>query len=213
MSKEHRGRWAGAEVVCVASGPSLTGEDCEAVRCWREAGDDRRVVAINNTYQRAPWADVLYSGDLPWWDHYVHCCKAGEWPEFRGERWTQSALATRRHGIRWIRAESGEGLRSDRIFTGGNSGYQALQLAVLFGSKRVILLGYDLKKTGGRGHWHLDHPREMGNGTRHHVWAQKFDRLAPMLSAAGVEVCNATRETAIRLIPRVELGEALGALV
>lgn len=208
MNIDPRGRWAGAEVVCIASGPSLTAEDCITVGVWKAWGGNRRVIAVNNSFLRAPWADVLYSGDRPWWDEYERRCRS-DWPMFHGERWSQSADAKRRHGTNWVRSEPGEGLSADRIHNGGNSGYQALQLAVLFGAKRVILLGYDMQKMGGRAHWHEDHPAGLGNGTRHDIWAERFDRLAPKLAAVGVVVFNATRQTALARYPRISLEAAL----
>ncbi|HCZ48509.1 MAG TPA: hypothetical protein DCZ11_05850, partial [Gammaproteobacteria bacterium] len=46
-----------------------------------------------------------------------------------------------------------------RIHQGGNSGYQALNLAVLLGAERVILLGYDMHG----GHWHGRHGGRLNN--------------------------------------------------
>src|SRR5690348_256930 len=58
-----RGRWTGSHVVCIASGPSLTADQCEQVRKWRQEEtqeqEKRRVIVVNTTYQIALWADAL----------------------------------------------------------------------------------------------------------------------------------------------------------
>lgn len=79
----------------------------------------------------------------------------------------------------------------------------------MFGAARIVLLGYDMQRTGGRKHWHADHPDRMGNGIMHSKWAERFDRLALKLDALGVDVINATRETALRKFRRASLAEAL----
>lgn len=210
---EARYRWAGATVVCIASGPSLTETDCCAVAEWRSSepkhGPMRRVVVINTSFLLAPRADVLYAADRLWWGRYEREVSSGSWPGFAGERWSLSQDANREYGVRVVPHELGEGLAKDRIYAGGNGGYQAVQLTALFGASRIILLGYDMQKSRGRSHWHGDHPAPLGNGTAHKEWAKRLDRLSSRLSAAGIEVANASRETALTKYPRVELTEVL----
>src|SRR5690606_3319410 len=64
----HR-RWR--EVVCIASGPSLTADDCEAVKAWRAQEEGRGVIVTNTTFRLCPWADVLYALDAAWWKQYL----------------------------------------------------------------------------------------------------------------------------------------------
>lgn len=51
-------------IVCVASGESLTRADVNYCR------GKARVLAINDNYRIAPWADWLYACDGRWWDVY-----------------------------------------------------------------------------------------------------------------------------------------------
>lgn len=207
-----RDRWAGAKVVCIASGPSLTEIDCCAVAEWRAAepknGPRRRVIVINTSYLLQPRADVLYAADRLWWERYEREVSAGRWPGFAGERWTLSPEANRLYGVRLVASQAGEGFVPDRIFTGGNGGYQAVQLAALFGAAHIVLLGYDMQASG-RSHWHGDHPNPLGNGTAHAHWAKRLDRLALKLSCAGIKTLNASRESALTKYPRVTLEEGL----
>ncbi|UHQ21896.1 hypothetical protein LVB77_14600 [Lysobacter sp. 5GHs7-4] len=100
------------------------------------------------------------------------------------------------------------GRRPDRIRQGGNSGFQAVSLALHFGASRVVLLGYDMQFTGGRKHWHGDHPDKMGNPLpkRFLDWRQRFAELAQQ---STVPIINASRETGLSCFPRMDLDACL----
>ena len=89
----------------------------------------------------------------------------------------------------------------------GNSGGGAIAMAVKAGASRVILLGYDCQKSGGKVHWHGDHPQGLGNAGSMPKWPEQFKRLAA--SIEGVEVINCSRDTALRAFPRMALEDAL----
>lgn len=86
-----------------------------------------------------------------------------------------------------------------------NSGAQALFLMPVLGASRVILTGYDMQ---GR-HWHEDYATKNPSAENLELWRKGFPALAAWLAALGVEVLNASRETALTCFPRVDLREAL----
>jgi hypothetical protein len=88
-----------------------------------------------------------------------------------------------------------------------NSGAGALRLAAQCGAKRIVMLGYDGQKTGGRSHWHADHPAGLGNAGSVDLWPAQFAKIAGDM--AGVEIINASRDTAITAFPRSSLPAAL----
>lgn len=124
---------------------------------------------------------------------------------------TRDAGAAHRYGLEWIRSENAPGLSLDPevIHEGGNSGYQALNLAYHAGAGRIVLLGYDMQRTGGRAHWFGDHPRGLQVSSPFEDWRRRFDALAADLARAGVEVINASRETALTCFRRAPL-ESIG---
>jgi hypothetical protein len=200
--------WSGATVVIMASGPSLTVDDCERVRRWRADDDDRRAIAINTTFRVAPWADVVYACDARWWD--VYAAEVGATcPD--ADRWTAELPARERHGVSHIPNFRCPGLyrRPGAINQGVNSGYQAIGLAYQFGAARIILLGYDMQQTGGKSHHHGDHPKGLVQALPYALWLQAFPALAKDLAAVGVSVVNATRTTALKAFPLVDLAKAL----
>lgn len=196
--------------VCIASGPSLTQADCEVVR--KAQSDGRcRVIVINSTFVVAPWADVLYAGDFAWWMHYAEQVKRGKWQAFAGERWTCSSNAKTRLKCQHIQGVQAGGLSKNpgTIVLGGNSGHATVGLAVEFGARRVVLLGYDMQRTGNRSHHHGDHPRPLGNGNNFPTWVRRMGVLAKDAERRGIEIVNCTRATALTCFKRLALDEAL----
>ncbi len=180
------------------------------MRLARES-DRCRVVVVNSSYVAAPFADILYAGDFSWWVHYERQVKARKWPEFAGERWTASSNAAKRHQCNWVQGVQGGGLSKNpgSIILGGNSGHAALGLAVELGAKRVVLLGYDMQRTGGRSHHHGDHPAPLGNGNSFPTWVRRFGLVAEQAPKRGIEIINASRATALTCFQRKSIDEAL----
>lgn len=170
------------------------------------------MIVVNTSFRRAPWADVLYACDKPWWKEYVAEVDA---TFGAGERWSTSVRASGDYRLHHVASkQEGKPWGDNSISRGLNSGHQALSLAVMFGARRVILLGYDFQRTGGQSHWHGDHPRgsdpvPLGNLGRVERWVDQMGYLAIDLRQKGVKVMNATRDTALRCFPRVDLEEAL----
>lgn len=96
---------------------------------------------------------------------------------------------------------SAVGLGKDKIHFGGNSGYQAMNLAYLFGAKKIVMLGFDMKLKNGKQHYFGQHPyHRAGQGPNEALfkaWTKNFIDMARDLKAEGVEVVNASRESAI----------------
>lgn len=142
---------------------------------------------------------MLYACDQKWWEKYHHeVVESG----FAGELWTQDNRAAQRFGLNRMQGTSAPGLGRTHIHWGGNSGYQAINLAYLWGAARVVLMGYDMQRTEGKSHWFGDHPKGLSGNSPYATWVQKFDRLSADLKSEGVEVINATRETALTCFPR-----------
>lgn len=197
-------RWAGRTVAIAASGPSQDGEDLDEIRgrC--------PIVAINNTWELAPWAEVLYSCDRKWWDVNVAARSI-----FAGEKWTCDESAALLYDLRLVIGRPGCGYApTGPILHHFNSGAQAIQLAAQWGATRIVLLGFDHRNApDGRKHWHGDHASvelNMRPNWRKHIAAMHV--LAAGLREHGVEVLNASRETALDCWPRVDLEDLLPTL-
>jgi hypothetical protein len=190
-------RWDGFSVAILASGESLSVEQCEAVRAWRGRAANRKVIAINTTFRRAPWADLLYACDATWWAEYLEEVRR----DFAGELWTQdSATAQKNAGVKFIRSDRGKGLckKAGIVNQGANSGYQAIGLAYWSGSADVFLLGYDMRG----GHWHGNHPPKLQKNNRFDVFLTNFTSLAiDVEKEAGFAVVNCTPKSSLKAFP------------
>lgn len=200
--------WPGSTVVCMASGPSLTPEDVAYVR------GKARVIVTNRTYQMAPWADVHYGADAKFWKWMANGdmgMKDG--PEqlrtFAGLRYSLEREAAK-FGVSILQftGESGLELRPFALRTGANSGYQAINLAVLLGAVRIILLGYDMHDgPHGKTHWHS--PYKYPSRHQYAKYLRLFPTLVEPLNAAGVEVVNCTPGSSIHCFPKKSLRDVL----
>lgn len=96
------------------------------------------------------------------------------------------------------------------VGAGGNSGFQALNLAVQFGARTIILVGFDMH-IGAGVHWHGKHPPGLNNPGPATVarWRAKLDAQAARVAALGVTVLNASPGSALTAYPKMTLEEAL----
>jgi len=195
--------WPGSTIVCLGGGPSLTPADVHAVRVDRHA----HVIAINDAYLLAPRADILYAADRAWIDQHDGV------PSFLGPKYSiESHDTTSRPDWTILRNTGWLGLETDPsgLRAGHNSGYQAINLAVHFGARRILLLGYDMAPSeDGREHWFQDGPdRKM---SPYPQMCAAFETLVEPLAALGVEVINCSRRTALTAFPCQPLEVALSA--
>jgi len=194
-------------VVLIGGGPSLTPEQVE--KCRGKA----TVIAINSAVFLAPWADALYFCDEQWYRWHEQTVK-----NFKGLKVTleNRKLAAELPGLVCMRQDGGKdgepgGLceAKDGLRTGLNSGYQAINLAVHWGARRIVLLGYDMKPAlNGRMHWHTEHPVPTPKDAPL-AFLPHFDTLLEPLARLGVQVLNATPGSALEAFPKVSLEEAL----
>lgn len=213
MLQRTRPRWSDLCVVA-ASGPSLNDEVAAACR-------GVPVVAVNDAWRLFPFAAVLYACDEAWWDVYDGA------RAFAGERWSSHGNAQHndkracaaRHGLALIRGSEGEGFARDPglVHYGDNSGHQAVNLAAHFigWCGRIVLVGFDLRAPEGRRHFFGDHPgrlhRSKAGSELDRYFAsfiRRFETAARLLPQ-GIEIVNATPDSALTCFRRMDLKTAL----
>lgn len=194
-------------VVCIAGGPSLSEEQLALIAEAHQQGRVR-AIGVNNAYLRAPWVDTVYAMDQAWWKRHVGLIRQRMLP---AELVSPDPFTSRTYELLRVRAANNIGLgHGIEINTGGNSGYGAVSLAHFWGSRRIILVGYDMKPgPNGEGHWHTDHPSPMQQTMQFREWIHRFKALARDAERVGTEVINATPGSALPWFPMVSLAEAL----
>lgn len=190
--------WTDAPVFVICGGLSLRGKDLSNLR------DVGYVLGTNRTADLVP-VDATFSldhnfmknraGTLTEWSrlHEVYLAVAPDYadPPLEGPTYLE-----RRQG-------NVPSLDPRYITNGLNSGYGALNLALLKRSTETWLLGLDLKVPQAEepSHWHGGYP--WGNGSSHKYysrWAARFDEFPPILPE-GVRVYNANPDSAVTAFP------------
>lgn len=219
--------WDGATVVIIGGGPSLTQEQVELARSARESGGVK-VIAVNDAYLWCDWADVLYAADASWHEWHRQGTpkpKIGltavqvreRFADFKGQKCSIESQAAnikddRTHILRNANGTMhGTGLSFDpgALVTGRNSGFQSLQVAILAGAKKVILIGFDGRPTtDGRTHWSGGHPLPTPSDAYMH-YRKSFTDAAGAIKAAGVAVWNCSPDSAIDAFEMEDLADCL----
>ena len=181
----------------IGSGPSLSMEQILA------APKSVKFLGINDAYLLWPSMDHHHACDGKWWGWHYDVCRS----RLRCPSTTISKNAVAKHpDLKWIegRPRPGISYESTVVHTGKNSGYQAINIAVLMGAKRIVLIGFDCKiASDGRSHWFGDHP----DNTRswYETWHSQFETLVDPLREIGVEVLNCSPGTALECFPKADI--------
>lgn len=197
--------WPGETIVCIATGPSLTADDVDYCR------GKARVIAINDAYRLAPWADALYACDAKWWGWHEGV------PDFAGPKWSLEHSAWNNYRAKYpdvqrLRMTGPNGLEHDPtgLRSGRNSGYQAINLAYHYGAARILLLGYDMQRSDGKSHFFGEHPNQQQSP--YASFRARFETLKKPLAKCGVEVINCTRRSVLEAFPKADLRVSLVAV-
>lgn len=198
--------WSGETAVIVGTGPGAVAQPLEVAR--RKA----RFIAIKSSWRLAPWADVLYGLDRGWW-----IANQGA-PQFKGLKvspsptvcriypgMTEVRLRPRAEILTRVPGEIGCGLRTG----GGHSGFQAMNLAVQWGAKRLVLAGFDMTLKNGA-HWKGDDRGVVKpDAGRTESWRAALDGCANQFARLGITVL-VTGYSALRAYPSVSLEQIFG---
>lgn len=183
-------------MVIAASGPSLTAEQIEAVRGYP-------LIAINTTFRLAPHANMVYGADWAWWR--VHQAEVEKTQALRVTQSVDAFGGKPPAGLLVLQSvgKRGFSVEPDVIHQGGNSGYQAANIAFLAGASRILLIGFDMK-AGLKKHWHGDHPPECNKSSNYGSFIQSFRTIEE-----DVEIINCTPGSALDAFPKRDLSECL----
>lgn len=193
----------GLTVTIIGGGPSHAELDLDLLR-------GHRFIAVNSSCRKvrpiATAADLLYFSDNSWAEH---------WPDLIAD-WPNPPVTTNRNAKARLGAavrrlstpELAEWMGAAIDHVGASSGHIATCLAAIMGARRVVLVGFECQVVAGRTHGHSDYQQDDS--------AAFVDRflpgwrgLAPALQRMGVEVLNATPQSAITEFPFLDLRSAL----
>lgn len=186
--------WPGGTCYILGGGPSLS-------RIPMERLHDRRVIAVNNAYQLGDWIDVMFYGDCRWWNWHGKALL-----DFPGLKVTACEAHAAKPGIRAVKRQNVPlGITTDRgrLCWNLNSGACAINLAVHFGVKKIVLLGFDMRLVDDKHNWHNAHSNRP-NRNPYQRFLRPFANIAKDLETLGVECVNACPGSALDVFPIVE---------
>lgn len=191
--------WQGETCYIVAGGPSLAGFDFSRL-------DGRKVIVINSSVFSYPAAPVLFFGDARWW---VWNCKRVK-EVFEGHIFTASEVNDGR--VRnLVKKTPPPHISADRgsVMMQRTSLSAAINLAIHFGSPRLVLLGADQQAApNGRTHHHEPHPIPQMRGCWD-VQIKELRLVADAVKELGVEVINTSLQSRIDWWPKQPIEELL----
>lgn len=189
--------WNGETFLVCGCGPSLSLE--EVAKHSAKA----RVIAVNRAIEFIPNADVafVYHGDL-----WPEACRA-----FKGLKYTINRKCER-HGFILLNCSGSAGiehLSRDSIRSGCNSGYAAMNLAILLGAKRIGLMGMDCGKSpeGKRHFYDIEEPKMESLNPAYDLWLTAWGSAVKELHALNIEVVNLSPTSRIDCFPKMTIEE------
>lgn len=198
----------GASIGIVAGGPSLRGFDFNLMA-------DRRVVAINRAHEFLPAAELLWWTDAKYWRRASHSLLThrAAWKatgNLEYQRQELPALVTQY----LFTGADGFDDHPEHLRHGWNSAHAATHLAVHLGTRRIVLFGADFRHNGvlSTEHFHSGYGEAPPLPEAVDRWKGAFSKLAPILAAKGVEVINASPDSALTVWPRCSIADGLSLL-
>jgi len=229
--------WEDGECWIIGGGPSIIqqfGIPADVEKRVREGEDDpsayspwlapihnKHVIGVNAAFLIGDWIDMMIFGDnkfylafheqlARWKGIKVSCHKKFRSEDYRG------------CGIKYLakhRRTIGISPNPSTVCWHSNTGAAAINLAVHTGVKRIILLGYDMKTDGtGNQHWHMLYKGLTSSGKTKRPILMKspfqrhllgFPAIAKDARKMGVEIINASPDSAIEVFPKVKVSELL----
>ncbi len=197
--------WVDATVFIVGGGASLRGFDFDRLR------SRGHVVGVNQSLLDLSFCAAGISADLRFVTE-----RRDDLAEFARGRQLYLCLGSRPGlplvpgavFLAGIASADPVSLYPTCIRRGPTSGHVALNLAVLKRSRRIVLLGFDYGEMDGRRHYHDAYGWHQ-EAAAWAIWAKEFDAMARPIAALGIEVVNASPQSAITAFPRMTIDEAL----
>lgn len=190
---------------------------------WRQFKDgllDGQVVlGVNRIIALCSNFDAYFLGDSRgYWEH-------GHKKEIDGfgkpafcanQKWPMDRSVIGVPAFQLVRVGLSEGLdpRPDRIAWNKSSGGAAIDVAVHMGARKIVLLGYDMRAVNGQMNWYGEAFKDRDNAGLTFMKAKKemlasfllpYPKIARDAQSRGIEIINATKDSAITSFPYVPL--------
>jgi hypothetical protein len=222
-------KFEGETAVLIATGPSISREQVDFVRIAQRE-NKCKIFTVNIAYQLAPETDVQVSCNEDWWNYY--------WPrdhvlrDMPGDKYTWFKYIADKYKIKYIHAAEKSGLSTDprTIHINKGSGPMAINVALHYGVKKLLLIGHDMKfapdyngqqKKAGSAprHYFGEYPKELRHWPSVKVGKsnpgtldgliEAYNTMPSDLKKKGMKVINCTPNSALSTFPMSTLEKEL----
>lgn len=183
--------------IIIGTGPSLTKKQLDKVDKYRKFG-------VNNAFRLG--LDVHLACNWQWWDEYWHEIK-----NYDCHKWTPRIESAEKYGINYIEEIWQPGLSKDKQFIHAHhgSGPQIVNVALHYGVKRMILIGWDMRYPGkvndrqytGKRHYFGEYPQNLQHWPRTGPNGELAGLIKEMETIKpedyGIEIINCTPGSAM----------------
>lgn len=218
-------KFEGETVVIVATGPSITDE--QIVHLYDARILNRiKVITVNNAYQIVPFTDIQVACNDNWWEYYL--LHDPSLRTIKADCWTRYKHISEKYGINYIDSIVKDGLSGDQsvVHINHGSGPMAINFATLYGFKKIILLGHDMKyakdydgknqKVGSTPrHYFGEYPKSMQHfpQSKNSIdqegrivgLIRTYEKMIPDLISMKVDVVNCTPNSALNCFRKSNL--------
>lgn len=195
--------WQGQTVFIIAGGTSILRQNIGAL-------EGRNVIAVNSSYEVAPFAQYCYFGDCRWYNEHKD---RPLFKRFAGKKVTCSEAAHGEELVHLKRVVPPPGFADHPtcVASQRSSMQGAMNMSAHLGVGKIVLLGADAcRGPDGRTHHHRPHiwANKPGNGT----WDYQIPDLEGIvdpLRKRGIEVLNASPISRLPWWPKVNFEDCL----
>jgi hypothetical protein len=188
--------WEGQDVYLIGGGPSLLKFDWDRIR-------GKCTIGCNSAYQLGKdICQIVFFGDGSFWKEHNKNL-------FRFQGLVTTNCRTLQCGAPdwlFVMERRTEGVYQDIPGWYGNSGACVVNLALILGAKRVLLLGYDMKIQDNRTNWYRDGVKTQAPYKR---FLESFRRMAVKIREVfpDQEVINVNDDSDLKAFPTVPVHE------
>jgi hypothetical protein len=199
--------WDDKPVAIIGNGKSILGFDLNRLR------GRFYVLAVKGAMFNIPWADAGFGLDTPRYLEWCGMLNTIRYPVY----WAAQKVEHFGPGphapcVRFIRRIDTSDISDDAsaIFSGGSSGFGALNVAHLKHAKRVMLLGYDYDAdTRGFADLRAYIETRSQDENRWRTWGKAFDQVKRRFETQGTQIINASPKSRIPTFPKMTIDEAM----
>lgn len=191
------------KAIILGTGPSLADQKQDIIRL---RNNGFMVFGVNNTFEDFD-LDVWVACDPKW--HQVYSPIRGD---FFKLHWDKDICE--KYGYEYIEGRWGDGLSTDKsyIHYGHSSGYQALNLAVLWDAEEIYLCGYDMNYNSDTRHYFTGLSNRDGEYPETLRKYSTFDGLIKCYETIpkvnpDLKIYNCTKDSGLTCFPHQEIGD------